>query len=405
MGPGPRARCASLVARASCLACALALSACAPSFTVTGFETLPEGHRGRAPNGRLTMEWSRRLAPEVEAPELLGGPFLPIERAVPALDPAHDRVFVGSSAGALWSFSGAGAEIWSYQAGGGIGSQPYVDPRNDELYFASDDGLLHALRASTGEVRWRAEVGGAVGRPPLATADALYVITDADWVIAFERATGESLWRYHRDAPEGFYVAEHAGLVMAGRRVLTGFTDGFVVALDASDGSVLWERDTTSDLPETDTLRFTDVDTTPVVIGDVVYAASFAGGLYSLELGSGTVRWLRSELTGVVGITEAPGGLLILSSGDLGVVAIRAADGEQVWRTPVTRGSPTVARVVDDMVMLGESEGGLVTLALADGAELGRIENGHGFAAPVELAAGLGAVVSNAGGLFVFRVE
>jgi outer membrane protein assembly factor BamB len=225
-------------------------------------------------------------------------------------------------------------------------------------------------------------------------------------VIGFDRATGEALWRYQREAPEGFYVSEHAGLALSGDRLLTGFTDGVVVALDARDGSILWERDTTGDLQvSSDTIRFTDVDTTPVVIGETVYVASFAGGLYALERSSGSVRWMRDDLTGVVGIAEAPDGRLILSSGDLGIVAARARDGEPLWKTRIARGAPTAPIVEGDLILVGESEGGLLALALDDGRELGRLENGHGFAASAEVEAGLGAALSNAGGLFVFAVR
>jgi outer membrane protein assembly factor BamB len=391
---------AAMIARAAIVAAlACSLTACGTIAGFGGYESY-EGPPGRTPEGRLHVRWSKRLAPELE------GPFMPIERAVPVLDPLRDRVYVGSSTGALWAFDGTGAELWMYQAGGGIGSQPYLDGDRDEIYVASDDGLMHALVASTGTMRWTAEIGGAVGRPPVATDDAIYVVTDADVVAAFDRSNGEGLWRYRRDAPEGFYVTEHAGLTLLERRILTGFTDGVVVALDPRDGGILWERDTTSDLRETsDTIRFTDVDTTPVVVGETVYVASFAGGLYALELSSGTVRWLRQDLTGIVGITPATGGLLILSSGDLGVVAARQRDGEPVWTTRVRRGSPTVPVVVEDVVIVGESEGGLVTLSVGHGAEIGRVENGHGFAAPVSFAEGRGAVVSNAGGLFVFALD
>ena len=231
---------------------------CGGSVGGLGYEGFIDRPRGHTRQGRLTVRWTKRLAPEYE------GPYMPIERAVPALDPQSDRIYVGSSAGALWAFNGAGTQVWMYQAGGGIGSQPYVDAARDQLFVASDDGLLHAVTASTGAMRWRAEVGGAVGRPPVASADAVYVITDADVVAAFDRESGEALWRYRREAPEGFYVTEHAGLALAEREIVTGFTDGVVVALDPRDGSILWERDTTSDLTGTsDTIRFTDVDTTP----------------------------------------------------------------------------------------------------------------------------------------------
>jgi outer membrane protein assembly factor BamB len=380
-------------------AIALAASSCAPNALMV-YDRPLDAPAGRIRGGRLTLRWMRRLAPDLE------GPYMPIERAVPALDPLHDRIYAGSSAGALWAWNGIGTQLWMYQPGGAIGSQPLIDPERDELYVASDDGLLHALVASSGELRWRAEIGGAVGRVPVATDDAVYVVTDSDVVAAFARETGEALWQYRREPPEGFYVTEHAGLTLVGGMLLTGFTDGVVVALDARDGQILWERDTTADLPRTsDTIRFTDVDTTPVVLGETVYVASFAGGLYALERSSGSVRWLREDLTGIVGLAPTPGGLLVASSGDLGVLAIRARDGEPVWRHEVQRGAPTVPVIVDGLVIVGESEGGLVALSLAQGTEVERVENGHGFAAPIAVAAGRGAVLSNAGTLFVFEVQ
>jgi len=351
--------------------------------------------------GRMHLRWSRRLGPDLE------GPYLPIERSVPTLDALHDRLYVGSSTGQVWAFNGAGGRVWMYQAGGGVGAEPALSLDGDTLYVGSDDGFLHALRAHDGSLLWRTEMRGALGDAPLVTPDAVYIATENDVLEAFDRSDGEALWRYERQAPEGFYVTEHAGLALHDRRLLAGFTDGAVVALDPSDGRVLWVRDTLADLPPTasDELRFTDVDTTPLQVGDVIYAASFAGGLYALEASSGSVRWLRSEWTGVTGIAAGPGGQLILSSGDLGVMAVRASNGDRIWATRVRRGAPTVVRVEGDLVLFGESEGGLVGLTLGRGREVARFENGHGFAAQVAVDHGLGAAISNAGTLVVFAVD
>jgi outer membrane protein assembly factor BamB len=265
---------------------------------------------------------------------------------------------------------------------------------------------VHLLSASNGALRWRAEVGGAVSQPPLLTDDAVYVVTDNDIVSALDRAEGEVLWRYRRDAPEGFYVSQHAGLALADGRLLTGFTAGVVASFDPSDGSLQWERDTSLELePGPDgTARFADVDTTPVVIDDLVYAASFAGGMYALELESGTVRWHDEELTGIIGITPASNRLLVLSSGDLGVVLIDRNDREVVWRKRLPRGAPGEAIVAQDLVIFGESQGGFVTLALQNGRELGRIEAGHGFTARATVADGRGFILSNGGTLFAFAL-
>jgi outer membrane protein assembly factor BamB len=370
-----------------------------------GYEAFMDRPVGSRPSGRLRVRWSRSLMPAVEG---IDGRFLPIERAMAALDSAHDRIYVGSGRGYFWAFTGAGAPVYMYQAGGAIGSQPYLDAARDEIYFASDDGVVHALVASTGAVRWRAEIDGAVGRRPIATDETLYIATDADVVVAFTRDTGEALWRYRRDAPSGFYIAEHAGLTIEGRRLITGFTDGTVVSLDPLDGHVQWTRETLADLPSvaaTDVMRFTDVDTTPVIDNGTIYIASFAGGLYALDVGSGSVRWIRNELTGITGLAEAPDDMLIASSGDLGVVGIDRGTGDTLWRHAITRGAPTAPRVVNDLVIFGETEGGLISLLASNGHEVGRIENGHGFAAPVDVVDGLGAAISNAGGLFVFSVN
>ena len=390
----------------------VALSACASVAGCTGippgllgYEAFMDRGPSTTPTGRLLVRWSRTLQPLIEG---IDGRFLPIERAVAALDAMHDRIYVGSARGYFWAFTGTGSPVYMYQAGGAIGCQPYLDAERDEIYFASDNGVVHALVASTGEVRWRAEIDGAVGRRPIATDEAIFIATDADVVVSFTRDTGEALWRFRRDPPQGFYIAEHAGLTLEGRRLITGFTDGAIVSLDPNDGHVQWTRETLGDLPtaaSTDVMRFTDVDTTPVIDNGIIYVASFAGGLYALDESSGSVHWIRSELTGITGLAKAPDDMLIASSGDLGVLGIDRGTGDTLWTHRIARGAPTAPYVVEDLVIVGETEGGLVSLLASNGHEVGRIENGHGFAAPVEVDHGLGAAISNAGGLFVFQVR
>ena len=377
-----------------------ATTACGPGIIGGGFEWV-DGHSGQSVSTRAPhIRWRQQITHDYE------GAYVPVERAAAALDPARDRLYVGSSSGELWAMTAAGTRIYTYDAGGGIAAQPALDAVRDELFLATEDGVVHLLTASTGALRWRAEVGGAVSQPPLLTDDAVYVVTDNDIVSALDRGEGEVLWRYRRDAPEGFYVSQHAGLTLAEGRLLTGFTAGVVASLDPSDGSLQWERDTSLELePGPDgTARFADVDTTPVVVDDLVYIASFAGGMYALELESGTVRWRDEELTGIIGITPASDRLLVLSSGDLGVLLIDRNDHEVVWRKRLPRGAPGEAIVAQDLVIFGESQGGFVTLALQNGRELGRVEAGHGFTARASIADGRGFILSNGGTLFAFAL-
>lgn len=382
-------------------ALALALSGCGGILGGGSTGWISGTADGAPVSGRaVQVRWRQQIVPDYQ------GAYVPVERSAPALDPRRDRIYVGSSAGVVWALSAAGQRIYSYDAGGGVMAGPTIDTERDELYVATEEGVLHMLTASTGVLRWRAEVGGAVSQPPLLTDDAVYVVTDDDVVTALARSDGQALWRYRRDAPEGFYVSDHAGLALAGGRLLTAFTAGVVVALDPADGSLLWERDTSVELePGPDGApRFSDVDTTPVVIDQTVYVASFAGGLYALELASGSVRWRDEELTGVVDIRRVDDRRLVLASGDLGVVCYDRVAREVLWTRAIPRGAPSSVVVAEDLVLVGESQGGFVTLALQNGRELGRIETGHGFTAPASVASGRGFVLSNGGVLYAFAL-
>ena len=386
--------------RVALLATLLVASGCG-QLSGSGFGWIDGRGVDRNPSSRTVhLRWRHRIA------SVASEAFVPVERARAALDPANDRIYVGSSAGQLYAMTATGGRIYTYDAGGGIAAEPALDVANDELYLPTEDGVVHRLVASTGEVTWRVEVGGAVSQTPLLTEDALYIITDNDVIVALDREDGEALWRYRREAPEGFYISEHAGMTLTEGHLLAAFTAGIVVSLDPADGALRWERDTSLELePGPDgPPRFADVDTTPLVLDGVVYIASFAGGVFELELESGTVRWRDEELTGVTAIVRATSRLLLLSSGDLGVVCIDRVEHTVLWRKRLPRGAPGRPMVAGDLVLFGESQGGFVTLDLSSGQELGRLESQHGFNATAAIADGRGFILGNGGTLYAFAL-
>lgn len=358
--------------------------------------------------GPVHVQWTERLT------EPGTGSYQPVEHAVAALDPSHDRVYVGSSAGSLWALTPAGTKIWRYDAEGGIEAEPAVDGRNGEVYLGTTQGYVHALHASDGRVRWRKPIEGAIRNPPILSGDAVYVNTASDLVVAFSRESGEALWRYHRDPPDGFSLTGHAGMVLVDNKLLAAFSDGTLVALDPADGHVVWERDTALDLEEAPegATRFLDVDTTPVVLGSSVYIASFAAGFYEVALSSGSVRARDAARVGITSIavsdrarsTEGEEGFMVLASADDGVVCLAMPDRTQMWAHHVSRGAASIPKIYRDVVLVGENSGGFLALAVGTGQELSRVESGYGFSAEPAIADHLGFVVSNGGTLFAFSV-
>jgi outer membrane protein assembly factor BamB len=118
------------------------------------------------------------------------------------------------------------------------------------------DGIVRALDATTGTPRWTAYTGGAVPYPP-SIADGRALVGSGDgWVYALEAADGGLLWRF-RAAPaerkirfydrllstwpvaSGVLVDKGVAYCAAG---INDFDGTHVYALDAATGLVRWQN-------------------------------------------------------------------------------------------------------------------------------------------------------------------
>jgi outer membrane protein assembly factor BamB len=352
--------------------------------------------------GALRVRWRKQLTPSER------GRYRPIENSVAALDPKRERLYVGAASGRLYALGFDGTPLYHFELHEPIESEPALDPDKDELFVANERNELYALRPSTGKILWKINSSANVRRRPVLFKDALYVISEDDGVDALSRADGSMLWSYHREHSEGFLVAGHSGLTLSADGTLyAAFNDGNVVALDALDGKPKWERSTALDVPEAEPgrPRYVDADATPVRIGELVYAASFGGGLYCLDAHNGSVVWRESEWTGVTGLTEGPAGSLIVVSADRGVARFEPSTRSASWIKSVERGAFGVPQIAGDLVLIGDSRGSLVSLYTETGEEVGRIESGHGFAARAVVQDRHGFVVSNGGVLMALHLS
>jgi outer membrane protein assembly factor BamB len=346
----------------------------------------------------IRVEWTRELAAR------FGGLYAPVERAAAAIDTHNGRIYIGSTDRALWALGLDGQRIYRYLAESGIEAEPTLDPARDELYVATARGVVHALHAHDGSVRWKAEVNASISQAGALSDDALYLVTDDDTVVALARTDGSILWRYKREPRTGIQIAGHAGVLLSNHRLVTGFSDGSIVSLSANDGRVQWLVDTTLDFadPEQTEKGFVDVDTTPVQIGDVVYAASFLGGFYGIEAVSGAVRVRNPELTGITSLAGDEDALVLASAED-GVLCLDLPSLAPRWRHEIHNGAPGALRVRNRQVFLTESRGAFLAFDLATGNEQGRLKTEHGFSATATMTDSLGFLLGNAGVLYAFR--
>ena len=292
---------------------------------------------------------------------------------------AGGRLVLGSRAGAVVGVAPATGHVdWATTVSGGVDSEARLDPARGQVYVGADDGSFYAVDPQSGALRWTYKGKGAIERPPELGGDLVYAASAADRVVALEAATGKWRWQYERDMPEGFTIHGYGGPKLVGTQVLAGFADGYFVALAASSGDVVWARSlaTASD-------QFVDVDTTPTLVGDMAYVASYSGGLYALDPRDGAVRW-RLGIEGVGDITAA-GGRLYFVAPRQGLHAAEP-DGRIIWRQGLTAaGDITQPAVVGRYLVFSASRAGLFVVDRAAGDLVEVFNPGHGICAPATI--------------------
>jgi outer membrane protein assembly factor BamB len=295
-------------------------------------------------------------------------------RAAPVVDEAHGVLYAGGLDHGVYAVRiRDGAILWRFQTLGPVEGTGTLD--NNTLYIGSGDGALYALNTDNGEMRWRFATTAEVIHPPVVTTDSVYFTNADDSMFAVRRTDGTSRWRYHREPPGGITGGGHAGLLLARGHLFTGFSDGRVVAVDPSDGTATWERDTSVDSEgqngANEAHRTIDVDTTPVMADGNLFAASYTSGLYALDPEGGGVRWRVESLLNVSSI--ATDGRHIYATANADVVKLSATDGEIAWRQNLSSQGLQRVMVGGDWLFVPSTDHSMWVLRTRDGEPIGGI--------------------------------
>src|SRR5262249_41727211 len=156
------------------------------------------------------------------------------------------------------------------------------DPKENVVYFGSNDGSLYKVNADDGRLRWRFSTNAEVARRPVLLNGVIYAANANDTVIALNANSGALIWARHRTPALGMEVAGYAGVLVWRGLVYSAFSDGTVTAFDARTGEERWAPVDLTALAEQslgEVPTYLDVDTTPVantIDGQpVIYAGSY----------------------------------------------------------------------------------------------------------------------------------
>lgn len=79
---------------------------------------------------------------------------------------------------------------------------------------------------------------------PLVVDGVIFMTTDAGHVLALDAKTGDLIWEYERPIPPNLpleYGPVNRGLAIHGNALFLGSLDGYLVAINANDGKLMWQ--------------------------------------------------------------------------------------------------------------------------------------------------------------------
>ena len=264
-----------------------------------------------------------------------------------------------------------GDKVWStdtelsLSGGAGLG--------NGIVVFGSSNAQIIALNLQTGEIIWNSTVSSEVLATPLVIKNKVIVRTTDGAISALDDKTGGKLWNYEHNVP-ALTIRGISAPLAVNDKVIAGYDNGKLISLDLANGKFAWETSIAIPKGRSEVDRLVDLDVDPIEINDVVYIASYRGGLSAVSASDGDTMWRNDSISSHTGLSNDFRYLYITDS-HAHVWQIDQHNGAGLWQQKdLHHRRLTAPATYQNYIVVGDFEGYVHWLSSSDGRLLGRIQ-------------------------------
>jgi outer membrane protein assembly factor BamB len=284
----------------------------------------------------------------------------------------NERIAFAQPGGKVAVFNLAdGRNVWTtdldISISGGVGGNQQV------LVIGTLDGDVVGLQVEDGGKIWEAEAGSEVVAISSVESDVIVARLNDNRLLGIDSASGEKLWTVPQSPPALTLRGANTPIV-PDSMVYAGMDNGKVVAISIT-GNPIWEARVSVPSGRNELQRLVDVDGQIAADQSRVYAASYHGRVVAINQSNGSIVWAR-DIASAAGLSIDEN-LVYVTDRDDNVWALEKDSGVSVWKqdgllyrsvsTPVNQ---------DSVVMVGDFEGYIHILSKEDGRFIGRTRLG-----------------------------
>lgn len=247
---------------------------------------------------------------------------------------SNGTIYVGTNDDRLFALDAAtGNEKWNFLTGSNISSSPVIE--NNTVYFGSSDGRLYALDANSGHLKWFYQTGGMINQSGAAFANNILYFGSRDGAVhAVNAATGTQVWTYYSQGSISLEMSSPAiyqnTVYIGGWYNISLGTKGSLLALNASTGSLVWEK-----------LNSTGFASSPFVNNNIVLITGDDLKLHCLNAATGVTLWNKQVIANGASALMYENAVFVGGGGERAFYALDITTGNQIWKFNVPDGLMT----------------------------------------------------------------
>lgn len=346
----------------------------------------------------LSPQWSLKIDERKSPDDIL--PYHPQQFSNPALNKNGSVIYIGTQHSGflalssdnkkvLWSFSPEG-ESWS--------SEALVE--KGIVYTGSNNGVMRALNAKTGEEQWAYKTKGAIKTKPILTNGKLIFTDSTGKIFALDAKSGEWLWHAGGERPAGKMSIDSlpAPLLMSDEAILTPFLDGSVGMLNIEDGAAVWRKKYGR------AVDFRDISGL-VKTADSLIVSVYNTGIFWIDAKTGEVKKEAVNILYPSALVFDGKNSLMTATGDGKIYLMNAGTGKIKWSYNFNSGFAGRPVFFDNFIIAGHSERGLFVLETPTGKCRQVLRPGYGILSKPAIADSSIILFSNGGYIYNLRSD
>ena len=286
---------------------------------------------------------------------------------------ANGQIVTASRGGDLIGFNSAGERVWSVQAGDQITGGVALDALSQTAIVSTRNGQIMAFDSTTGAKRWQQQLSGTVLTSALITNNRVILSANDGFLHGLSLQTGQPVWQFATQVPAISVRGSAAPTLLDSKTALLATADGRLHAVTTDSGLPQWSRRVGVGTGSSEVERMSDVDGTPIVDKNQLFAVSYSGQLLGIDLASRQVMFVK-EMASLKALA-VNNQQVIATSLDGKVAAYDRNTGEMLWESEeLAYRHLTNPVMIGNYIAVGDLDGVVHLFDPASGKIVSRVE-------------------------------